>query len=77
MPDIQKIWDITLANIKSIKKEENIMPNRDRTGRLGLGKNCDATAKASSRGGAGRGRGMGRGRGRGMSRGLGRKSRGK
>ena len=47
------------------------MPNRDGTGRLGLGKNCDATAKATSRGGFGR-RGKGRGRG-GKGRGLGRR----
>lgn len=39
------------------------MPNRDGTGRLGLGKNCDETAKSTSRGGRGRGRGRG-GRGR-------------
>ena len=44
------------------------MPNRDGTGRLGLGKNCDEVAKASSRGGRGRGMGRGFGRGRGRGR---------
>jgi len=38
------------------------MPNRDGTGRLGRGQNCNATAKADM---AGRGRGRGQ-RGRGM-----------
>ena len=38
------------------------MPRKDGTGRLGLGKNCDETAKSSSRGGFGRGRGRGLGR---------------
>lgn len=40
-------------------------PMKDGTGRLGLGKNCNATAKSSSRGG----------RGRGLKRGLGRQNR--
>jgi len=39
------------------------MPARDGTGRLGRGKNCDATAKADRVGrGQGKGRGLGRGR---------------
>lgn len=41
------------------------MPNRDGTGRLGRGKNCNSTAKAdrAGRGGGRRGRGR-RGRGK-------------
>ena len=46
------------------------MPNRDRTGRLGRGKNCNATARADRMGGRGRrprrrpGRGLANRRGR-------------
>ena len=43
------------------------MPNRDGTGRLGRGRNCDKTAKSDRSGrGKGRGSGLGRGRNRGL-----------
>ena len=44
------------------------MPGGDGTGRLGLGKNCNEVAKATSRGGFGHGRRRGRRRGRGFRR---------
>jgi len=47
------------------------MPNRDGTGRLGRGLNCDTTARADRAGGS-RGRGQG-GKGRGLGRRRGRR----
>ena len=46
------------------------MPNKDKTGRLGRGKNCDLVAKSDRMG-----RGKGLGRGGGLGRGLGRGNR--
>ena len=47
------------------------MPNQDRTGRLGRGRNCDDVAISDRAGGGfGRGRGFGRGAGRGSGYGF-------